>query len=407
MSREILSDYFTGVTAKYLSAVDAEPARSHGHEFGIPSKFTPVMGYPGSEKIQLSATYIFLGEDEDDSESIEGFVTWYDSRASNPNRSPECRLYYQTNNVTNRMSESDFMMIGKRCDNSVMIIITHPDTTVEQQIRWLFGLDDIAQLSFTSRTFNQDSSEVGFSERFILEELGIEIPGSDNWLDKLLDKFGDSFPSTKEFSLFARETLIDLPVISEPDIVLLEWMNREEELFRTLESHILDDKIKQGFDDVESFICLSLSVQNRRKSRVGHALENHLEELFQQHGVTYSRGKQTENRKKPDFIFPDIESYHNPMFPIANLTMLGVKSSCKDRWRQVLSEAEKIDNKHLLTLQPSISENQTEEMQSFDLQLVIPEPIHATYKSNQQKWLFSLKSFIELTKNKNSRLVFI
>lgn len=400
MSREILSDYFTGVTAKYLSAVDAEPSRSRQHEFGIPKEFMPVMGDPGSEKIRFSATYIFLGDNEDESESVEDYVTWYDSRINNPNRAPEYRLYYQNNSITDRMSESDFMIIGKRSDGSVMIIITNPDTTVEQQIRWLLGLDDLASQSFTSCIFNGDSPEVGFSERFILEELGIEIATTDNWLDPLLDRFGNKFPTTKEFSLFARDTITDLSIMEDPDLILLEWMNREEDLFRTLESHIVEEKIKNGFDDVESFIKLSLSVQNRRKSRVGHALENHLEELFQQHGITYSRGKQTENRKKPDFIFPDIGAYHNPAFPTANLTMLGAKSSCKDRWRQVLSEAEKIDHKHLLTLQPGISENQTEEMRSFNLQLVIPEPVHTTYKTNQKKWLMSVSEFIELIKGR-------
>lgn len=52
------------------------------------------------------------------------------------------------------------------------------------------------------------------------------------------------------------------------------------------------------------------------------------------------------------------------MFSIIACTMLGVKSTCKDRWRQVLSEAKRIDNKHLATLEPGISENQTAEMQA-------------------------------------------
>ncbi len=52
--------------------------------------------------------------------------------------------------------------------------------------------------------------------------------------------------------------------------------------------------------------------------------------------------------------------------------MLGVKSTCKDRWRQVLSEAARIPDKCLLTVEPGISENQTNEMQANRLQLVLP-----------------------------------
>ena len=64
--------------------------------------------------------------------------------------------------------------------------------------------------------------------------------------------------------------------------------------------------------------------------------------------------------------------------------MLGAKSTLKDRWRQVLSEAERIDNKHLLTLEPGISENQTSEMQVKQLQLVLPRKLHESFRPAQQ-----------------------
>lgn len=54
-------------------------------------------------------------------------------------------------------------------------------------------------------------------------------------------------------------------------------MEQEELLFRTLERHIVSTRLKEGFGneklDVDVFISFSLSVQNRRKSRVGYALE--------------------------------------------------------------------------------------------------------------------------------------
>ncbi len=83
-----------------------------------------------------------------------------------------------------------------------------------------------------------------------------------------------------------------------------------------------------------------------------------------------------------------------------DLLMLGVKTTCKDRWRQVLSEAAKIPSKHLLTLEPGISSNQTDEMQASSLQLVIPASIHETYTPSQQGWLMNVAEFIELVRNK-------
>ena len=74
--------------------------------------------------------------------------------------------------------------------------------------------------------------------------------------------------------------------------------------------------------------------------------------------------------------------------------MLGAKSSCKERWRQVLAEADKISEKHLLTLEPGISEPQTEQMWASALQLVVPQSIQASYTEQQQAWLWSVENFI-------------
>nr|WP_246404191.1 type II restriction endonuclease [Novosphingobium sediminicola] len=178
-------------------------------------------------------------------------------------------------------------------------------------------------------------------------------------------------------------------------------------MFRQLERRIVAKRINDGFNsnghaDVDGFIAFSLSVQNRRKARVGHALENHLEAIFKAHSIRYARGAQTENRNKPDFLFPGQDEYRNFAYPAADLTMLGAKSTVKDRWRQVLSEADRIETKHLLTLEPAISENQTNEMQARLLQLVVPTPLHQTYKENQRAWILGLEDFIDLAADRQS-----
>lgn len=78
--------------------------------------------------------------------------------------------------------------------------------------------------------------------------------------------------------------------------------------------------------------------------------------------------------------------------------MLGAKSTLKDRWRQVLSEAERIPEKHLITLEPGISGHQTREMKAKQLQLVIPEPLHDSFQPEQRSWLMNLAGFIDLVR---------
>ena len=112
----------------------------------------------------------------------------------------------------------------------------------------------------------------------------------------------------------------------------------------------------------------------------------------------------TENRSKPDFIFPGITEYHDNNFNTSLLTMLGAKSTCKDRWRQVLAEADRIEHKHLLTLEAAISVHQTDEMVSKNLQLVVPKSIHKTYTLLQRDWLMDVNGFIDLLNQKQGHM---
>ena len=184
-------------------------------------------------------------------------------------------------------------------------------------------------------------------------------------------------------------------------------MDREEQMFRRLERRIVADRIAIGFQteggaDVDGFIAVSLSIQNRRKVRAGLGLENHLEAAFAVLGIRSARGAVTENNNKPDFLFPGAGEYADPAFPADRLTMLGAKSTLKDRWRQVLSEAERIPAKHLITLEPGVSENQTNEMRAKNLQLVVPGGLHSTYRPDQQSWLMTFGDFTEIVRRRQN-----
>ena len=116
-------------------------------------------------------------------------------------------------------------------------------------------------------------------------------------------------------------------------------------------------------------------------------------------GVRYKRHATTENKATPDFLFPGKLEYEDPNFDTLKLTMLGVKYSCKERWRQVLAEADRIEKKNLLTLEPSISTDQTDEMRSKNLQLVVPRKLQETYALKQQNWLIDVRTFTTFVKS--------
>lgn len=405
MRAGLLSDYFVGVAVKRLSAVEADPERSHQHEFAG-GHLRKMFG--DEDRLKFPARFIWMS-DEQEAISEDGILSWYDSRRKNPNRSSEYRLYYFDNSITAMMKEGDSFFVAPRQDGSAMVIITPKGSTIENQLIWLFGIESQAKLEFQAKEIPKDDrSRLDFAARYILDEIGIdaEEPETDK-LDAILEQYGIQFPSTRAFSAMARESLTDVQALDNADDVLMAWIEREELLFRRLERRVVSERLKSGFmsediADVDGFIAFSLSVQNRRKSRAGSSLENHIEALFHAHRIKYARGAETENKNKPDFLFPGQAEYRNAGFDSAKLTMLGAKSTCKDRWRQVLSEAERVTHKHLLTLEPGISENQTDEMKVRKLQLVLPKRIHQTYREAQQKWLMNVAQFVELVRERQA-----
>ncbi|MEZ2586678.1 type II restriction endonuclease [Kluyvera intermedia] len=211
------------------------------------------------------------------------------------------------------------------------------------------------------------------------------------------DAWKQQFPSGSEIIQYAAGHYAKNT--KDPDDQLLDRRRVEYNIFLLVEElHVLDI-IRKGFDSVDEFIALANSVGNRRKSRAGKSLELHLEHLFIEHGLRhFATQAVTEGNKKPDFLFPSAEAYHDIEFPQENLRMLAVKTTCKDRWRQILNEADKIRHVHLFTLQEGVSVAQYSEMQEAGVRLVVPSSLHKKYPESMRGELITLGAFIaELT----------
>ena len=402
MQKENLAKYFISTATKYLSAVEINKNRSNQHEFNGVSNIKQILG---SEKLlNIPTKFLYLSDEESDARLDSGIISWYDSRKNQPSRSAEFRLYYSENMAMREANEGDLLVIAVRPNKSVMIIIAKSGSASEKQLLWLFGT---AETTFKINT-NLASTSVSYVTRLILRELGVNVEQEieTTVLEDMIQKFGNKFPSTSVFSAFCRQTL-PFETSYNPDQVVLRWLEQEEMLFRLFERHLMQDQITAGFKDIDEFIGLAKSILNRRKSRVGHSFENHLQQIFKDKKVRFSEQAVTENKSKPDFIFPEIKFYH--LIPQCKelkglVTILGAKYSCKDRWRQVLSEARYVDDKYLITIEPGITNSQTSEMMANDLQLIVPEEIHATYSTDQQEWLLSLDEFIWQLRQRQSRI---
>ena len=180
-------------------------------------------------------------------------------------------------------------------------------------------------------------------------------------IKKFLNGLTVDFPTSDVMSSAARVisyavTLNRTVSLTDPDRAILQWTEQEYKLFRALEQARYGNKVANGFSTVDDFVALANQVLNRRKSRAGKSLEHHLAAIFDENQIQYTSQAVTEGNKRPDFIFPSEAAYHDFSFPVNRLTSLAAKTTCKDRWRQILNEADRLRDgrKYLCTLQQGI-----------------------------------------------------
>ncbi len=218
------------------------------------------------------------------------------------------------------------------------------------------------------------------------------------------------FPQTAEMGKMAQQIFNEIHMITDnhicksPDTILFDWRKVESDLFFALEDKLYHDIYSKPFDSCKAIMDFANSVLNRRKSRAGKSLEHHLSAIFTANRLVFEEQVITENNKKPDFLFPNSECYHNFEFPADNITVLGAKTTCKDRWRQVINEADRVDTKYLCTLQPGISRAQLKEMEDYHVQLVVPHGLINSYPEEYREKISDIKGFIALVREKQDRI---
>lgn len=240
----------------------------------------------------------------------------------------------------------------------------------------------------------------------VLTSTGVLISGALVAVDRpceltsegMPDLWKERFPSGEEIVARVIESLPSARAL-DVDARLMRRRQCEYEMFRSVEEFHVLPRLQRPFSTVEGFLEYAHAVTNRRKSRSGRSLELQLAGIFREEGLPFSHGEYTEGRRKPDFIFPSIESYWDGSRRDNQLRMLAAKTTVKDRWRQILNEARRVEVKHLLTLQEGVSEEQFREMEQEGVVLVVPLPIQKRYPKQIQHRLLSLASFMDETRS--------
>ena len=405
-----LNGVFRNVACKLLAGVDIydpEDGISNGHEVTSTASFRHFFNSESVDEKPIK-WFFFSDEYEDEFPSEENAFTFYDSRRKNTNRSAEWRFYYYGNFVGEYATAGDLFVLARLTSSGEIIgMIIKDGSSFFHGIIQLLNLR-IDNLKKRSIYIPQQDLEkdLDFVEIQLLNALGLYdlIPASPDDEALMLEAFGDRYFTTNEISNFARTLCQEVDPIESPDYTLLSWLQRETQLFKAWEKIEINNTIENSFDSSDDFINYSLSVINRRKSRMGHSFENQLEALFNLNQIRFDRTPVIDGKTghRPDFIFPGKTYYDDLNFESVYLTMLAAKSTSKERWRQVLEEANRIPEKHFCTLDQKITRDQIRHMTESRIVLVIPERIRNDYYGIDEG-ILSVRDFLGMVRDRQSR----
>ncbi|PZX11688.1 restriction endonuclease EcoRII [Breznakibacter xylanolyticus] len=370
---------------KFISANDAGKTGGHQEGFYIPKNSIPLMFDSPRQKGKNDERFITI-KWQNDFETQSRFI-YYGQGTRNEYRLTRFGRgfpFLTTNNVGD------------------LFILSH----IENDYYEGFVLQSDEDIEEFFAAFNISSNE---TNRLI--EKQITITAEERLLqcfNLYLSTLKCDFPSTIDLATNARNCYLKTfnikpsQIITHPDSELINWLNSEYQLFKTIENVRYSERIKTPFVNVEELVECANTILNRRKSRAGKSLEHHLAEVFNNFKLEYQSQVITEENKRPDFIFPNSVQYHNQSYPSDKLVFLASKTTCKDRWRQILNEADRIKYKYLFTLQQGISSNQLAEMYKYDVRLVVPQPYLSSFPEEYRPQIHTLNSFIHLVQEKQN-----
>lgn len=369
---------------KFISPNDVGLTGSHQYGFYLPkalwrmfTPFAPQKGANHDHKVQVTWQ---------DGRVTSSTVKWYGNRSRNEYR------------ITG--FGKGFPFRDADCVGSLLVLVMKSKT---EFIAYVFDLEDDIEEVQAGIGVQIIGTWAGYDK----DAGGLFVETEDECLDRHFRTYVAGiakFPATSAFSAEAQKALEAClkDFIRQPsDDRLMNCVDAEYRLFRIAERKLCEPEIVRVFASVDDFIKTAQTILQRRKSRAGRSFENHVERVLRDAGVPYEV-RATVEGTKPDILIPGSKEYLDHGYPLAKLFAIGVKTTCKDRWRQVTREALRVKEKHIVTIQPGISPGQLTEMEGASVTLVVPERLHKDYPPKFRSKLLSVEGFVEVVRKRLS-----
>ena len=368
--------------SKYVTANDVGATGSHQSGFHMPKNSWPLFFDKPGQKGEIKDRLITIRwQDDFDTESR---YIYYGAKTRNEYRLTRFGKgfpYLQDENI------GDLLIIAKKDNSHYEAFVLHSDEDIEDFFTAL-NISSTETNAIIPTQFKQNAEDRLLEcFKLFLQSIQVDFPTTIQLATNARNCYNSAYGITNKI------------IQKNPDKGILDWVDAEFQLFKTIENDRYLKRINIPFKTVEELVVTANTILNRRKSRAGKSLEHHLAEVFSISQLSFSSQAITEDNKKPDFLFPTAEAYHNIKFDEKKLIVLASKTTCKDRWRQILNEADRIKTKHLFTLQQGISKNQLEEMYIHNVCLVVPKAYKTSFPIEYRDRILSLDNFIQFAKN--------
>ena len=369
---------------KFISANDAGSTGSHQSGIYLPNSSWPFFFDSPGIKGKTKERYVTIHWEPDNLDTESRFI-WYGEKT---------RKEYRLTRFGRKFPYLKDEHIG-----SLVILVRDPDDNFYGRV-----LDSDSDIENFLAEFNISHLDAGGIRSPETEKNPAETkePDQSRLFSDYIRTIGRDFPGTVELAQVTRNICASAGGSVDPDDQLTRWLDTEYQLFRLIEQRIYAPFVRTGDHPLVEILGFASGVLNRRKSRAGKSLEHHLAAIFDAQKLPYSHGEITEGHSRPDFIFPGMSQYHNSHYSEDGLVFLGAKTTCKDRWRQILSEADRIPGKHLFPLQQGISSNQLEEMARSKVTLVVPRQNLNSFPKPWRPRLMTLGLFLNYVKTRTT-----
>ena len=353
------------VFMKRLADVEINPQLSNQHEFnaGVLRRELGFEGDPTRGRVE----FLFYKTDGAEPVVVRESYTLYDARRNTPKRT-EWRMYYTNLGVAAHARVDDLMLLFRPNSSStdLVAVVAREGTAVERALAKQLAGCEPEELG--DRLFVDSRNVDANTCRLLLRALAGSVSPADvtDAAIRSHPLFQQSvdygiMPSTTAMASAAQQIVTDHGVTSsEPDEYIRMALEAETDLFMSIEKELGDRKlaqvVKEGHLDFHVVMGICTSFSQRRRSRRGRSLENHFRCLLEDLEIPHGYQCATEGGRTPDFIFPSCEAYHDPSYPSELLRMVGCKTVVRERHTQWLEEADRVDMKYALCVDPGLSD---------------------------------------------------